>query len=278
MVTVDGTPQERQERIRRHYEIEVELAARLRQAERGERQRLYGELYDELFTRVPWHIQHRRRDDRRGREVTNARLRSFLSPWLTPTATVLEIGAGDGAFARELAAQVVRAYALDVSAKVTDGTGEPPNYEFLVSDGTSIPLPDGSVDLVFSNQLVEHIHPDDLSEHLIQVRRVLRRGGRYLAITPNRLSGPHDISGRFHDEPQGLHLREFACADLAEDLRRAGFEDIRQVIRISGRPVVLPVAVPAALEAAIRVLPRRWQRRVAARAPFVPEIDVGGGR
>ncbi len=43
------------ERIRAHYEIEKELASRLRNAGREERKYLYAALYDELFQRVPDH-------------------------------------------------------------------------------------------------------------------------------------------------------------------------------------------------------------------------------
>src|SRR3712207_6241441 len=44
-------------RVRHHYEVERELADRLRRAGPGERLRLYSEVYDELFRRVPDHPQ-----------------------------------------------------------------------------------------------------------------------------------------------------------------------------------------------------------------------------
>ena len=53
VVGVERTP----ERVRAHYEIEMGLAASLRSANREDRKRLYGELYDELYRRVPDHPQ-----------------------------------------------------------------------------------------------------------------------------------------------------------------------------------------------------------------------------
>ena len=43
------------EQIREHYEIEKELAARLRSASKEERRNLYTAVYDELMQRVPQH-------------------------------------------------------------------------------------------------------------------------------------------------------------------------------------------------------------------------------
>ena len=46
-----------QEQLLEHYNIEKELANRLRNASKEERRHLYTFLYDELFRRVPLHPQ-----------------------------------------------------------------------------------------------------------------------------------------------------------------------------------------------------------------------------
>ena len=43
------------EQRRAHYEVETELAARLRNSSREERRNLYTALYDELYEKVPDH-------------------------------------------------------------------------------------------------------------------------------------------------------------------------------------------------------------------------------
>jgi hypothetical protein len=57
---------------------------------------------------------------------------------------------------------------------------------------------------------MEHLHPEDALEQLQKIRRTLARGGVYVCITPNRVNGPHDVSGLFDDEARGLHLREYS--------------------------------------------------------------------
>ncbi len=54
------------EQIREHYEIEKELADRLRLSSRAERRQMYGRVYDELFRRVPHHSQLTRKADPQG--------------------------------------------------------------------------------------------------------------------------------------------------------------------------------------------------------------------
>ena len=55
--------------LRQHYEVERELSDRLRHATREERRSLYGQVYDELYQRVPHHPQLTRKSSD---ELTNA--------------------------------------------------------------------------------------------------------------------------------------------------------------------------------------------------------------
>lgn len=260
------------ERLRIHYELEIELADRLRSSSRQDRQRLYNEAYDELFRRIPWHSQHTRNAETMRR--WNRRILRFLRPWLNPEAAVLEIGAGDGMFSKELAPQVRHVYALDVSDGIFDRSSCPENFEFLLSDGLSIPLADDQVDFAFSNQVIEHVHPEDVQPHLREVRRVLRPGGHYLLLTPNRLSGPHDVSGFFSDVARGLHLREYSCGDLAHELRSTGFRNVKAAIKLKTVILRPSVRFPAALERLIELLPRGYQRILTRRAPLAQLVTV----
>jgi SAM-dependent methyltransferase len=54
---------------------------------------------------------------------------------------------------------------------------------------------------------MEHLHPDDASEQLANVYRALKPGGVYCCVTPNRISGLHDIPVYFDTVSQGLHER-----------------------------------------------------------------------
>ena len=78
------------------------------------------------------------------------------------------------------------------------------------------------MDLVFSNQLMEHLHPDDAEAELQSIFTALKPAGYYVCITPNRLTGPHDISRDFEESATGLHLKEYSTSELDSLFRRTG--------------------------------------------------------
>lgn len=259
------------EQLRGHYEIERELADRLRRAPAGARGALYPLVYDELFRRVPHHpMLTAKRDPAhlacRQRDVE--RLARFLRRFLSLRAVLLEIGAGDCALSLRLARQVARIYALDVSAQIMAGVRPPPNLRLVLSDGVSVPVPAGSVTLAISDQLMEHLHPEDARAQLRNIYRSLAPGGRYLCITPNRHYGPTDISGYFGAVPRGLHLREYGAAELRALLRDAGFAAVHFYAGGRGVFTRVPYALVRAIEALLAPLPYAMRRRIAGAAPL----------
>ena len=149
------------EQLKEHYIIEKELASRLRSASREERRHLYTALYDELFRRVPHHPQlTQKADPQTQAEAVSAQL-ALLSRFLKPDSTFLEVGPGDCRLAFEVAKRVRKVIAVDVSEEITRTSERPDNFELIISDGSSIPVPVESVDVAYSNQLMEHLHPDD---------------------------------------------------------------------------------------------------------------------
>src|SRR5262249_36870665 len=153
------------EQLREHYRVERELADRLREAPREQRRGLYSEVYDELFRRLPHHPQlHASDHGERAREVGHRY--SFLRRLLAPGAVFLEVGPGDCAVSIAMTAAAERVYAVDVSAEITQAVAPPANFELVLSDGCSIAVPAGIVDVAFSDQLMEHLHPDDANEQL----------------------------------------------------------------------------------------------------------------
>src|SRR5262249_53890709 len=133
----------------------------------------------------------------------------FLRRFLKPSHHFLEIGAGDCALSLEVAKQVRRVCAVDVSSKLTESIPRPHNFELLLSDGCSVDVPDGAVDVAYSNQLMEHLHPEDAIRQLREVYRTVKPGGVYVCVTPNRVGGPYDISRHFDKVATGLHLKEY---------------------------------------------------------------------
>ncbi len=260
------------DRLRAHYEIERELATCLRTSRREERGSLYGEVYDELFTRLPDHPQHKADPEKRRRNT--AMQVEFLRPMLTPDAVFVEVGCGDAAVTQAVAAHVREAIGIDVTSALVDTAGAPANFRFVRTDGTILAMGDGTADLVYSNQLMEHLHPDDARQQLGEVIRVLRPGGRYVCSTPNRLTGPHDISCYFDREPKGFHLREYDHTSLAAMFRDAGFRSTRAVVSVKGRRMDLPVAPVSIVERLLAGLPQDVQTRVASLGPVRNMLGV----
>ena len=76
------------------YQVEKDLAARLRNAPRQERRKLYSSAYDELFRRIPHHRQLTRKlSAEQIAKHVSLQLR-LLGRFLKPDTCFLEIGAG----------------------------------------------------------------------------------------------------------------------------------------------------------------------------------------
>lgn len=229
------------DQLREHYEIEKELANRLRNASRQERRLLYSSLYDELYRRVPLHPQLTRKSSREETELAVSAQMKFIRPFLGKDVTFLEVGPGDCALSFEVAKFVRQVYAVDVSNEITKSSTWPANFHLVLSDGSSVPLPQNSVNVAYSNQLMEHLHPDDAFEQLENIYHALSPGGVYICITPNRLSGPHDISVFFDDVATGFHLKEYTNLELSSLFSKVGFSGVKVYLGVKGRYFRFPV-------------------------------------
>jgi SAM-dependent methyltransferase len=253
--------------LREHYEIEKQLATRLRTASREERRSLYRAAYDELYQLVPHHPQVTRKASPELTEAAVAPQIRLLQRYVGPESTVLEIGPGDCALSVSLARLVRQVYGLDVSEEITYHSSLPDNFKLILSDGTSVPLPPESVDVAYSNQLMEHLHPDDGLEQLEGIWRSLRPGGVYICITPNRLSGPHDISRHFDLTATGFHLKEYTAGELNRVFRKVGFRRVYSLVGRKGVFTPMPLGPVLGLETALRLIPAGARRAVALTAP-----------
>jgi SAM-dependent methyltransferase len=250
------------EQLWEQYLVEKDLATMLRSATKAERGKLYSSAYDELFRRIAHHSQLRNKVSPALRaERINLQL-ALLKPWITPQTTFLEVGAGDCALSLALAEKVAHVYAIDVSAAITSTT-RPENFTLVLSDGTSIPVPEGSITVAYSNQLMEHLHPDDALDQLANIYRALAPDGVYICVTPNRLTGPHDISRYFDTVATGFHLKEYTCTELIAMFRHVGFRSVHQCFRKGSTYVRVPGAVARCAERTVERLPPGLQRRAS---------------
>ena len=146
--------------------------------------------------------------------------------FLKPDSTFLEVVSGDCSLSLEIAKHVKKVYAVDVCNEITKNSTPPENFELIISDGQSIPVPENSVNIIYSHQLMEHLHPDDANDQLQNIYKVLTPGSIYICITPNRLSGPHDVSKHFDEVSTGFHLKKYTVTELYQLFRASEFSKI----------------------------------------------------
>jgi SAM-dependent methyltransferase len=255
-------PNRTRDQLWQHYQVEKELAAKLRNASRLERRQLYSTAYDDLFRRVPHHLQLARKNSPAEQAASVQLQLGLLQRFLAPDTCFLEIGAGDCALSLQLAQRVRKVYALDVCATIAKEDRTPPNFQLIISDGVSVPVPDGSVTVAYSNQLMEHLHPEDAAEQLANIVRSIASGGVYVCITPNGLTGPHDISRYFDDTATGFHLKEYTITELRRIFRNAGFRRTVQYARLGQRYFAIPAVLTRALEGTLGALPAALRKRL----------------
>jgi SAM-dependent methyltransferase len=109
--------------------------------------------------------------------------REFFQRWVAPDATVLDLGCGYGEFINNIPAG--RKIAMDLNPDAPQRLA--PGVEFLHQDCSAPwPLPDNSLDVVFTSNFFEHVSDKtSLNLTLRNALKCLKPGGRLIAVGPN---------------------------------------------------------------------------------------------
>jgi SAM-dependent methyltransferase len=159
------------------------------------------------------------------------RRRALLLGEASAGERVLDLGCGAGRFLaalREAGAEPVGVELAEAAAERARANVPGADVRLVEPDG-SLPLGHGEIDLVWCSEVLEHI--PDVAHALLEVRRVLKPGGRLLATVPyhGRLQAAAIALTRFdaHFDPLGQHVRFFTRTSLAATLEQTGFTGIR---------------------------------------------------
>src|SRR3954465_15735403 len=159
-----------------------------------------------------------------------ARRRALLLGEARSGERVLDLGCGAGRFVRALAEAGADPVGVEIAeAALERARRNAPGADLrLVAPDGSLPLEHRSIDLVWCSEVLEHVA--GVAGLLVEVRRVLRPGGRLLATVPfhGRMQAALIALTRFesHFDPLGQHLRFFTRSSLAATLHAGGFEAI----------------------------------------------------
>lgn len=140
---------------------------------------------------------------------------------ITDGVSILDFGCGNGEIIGEMKkinpnAQYI---GLDVSHTALQEAKKknPQNSFFQISDGGEFPIPDDSIDFVFSSEVIEHVY--DTENAIKEISRVLKPRGIVLMTTPFHgfLKNLSITSLNFdkHFNPIGSHVRFFSKKTLS---------------------------------------------------------------
>ena len=147
-----------------------------------------------------------------------------------PGENVLDVGCGTGTLAIAIRPHVGtgEVHGIDASPEMIqvakeksakDGSG----VDFRVALIEAIPFPDASFDLVTSSLMLHHL-PDDLkAKGSLEIRRVLKPGGRFMAVdfaAHSRSPVGHVLAIFGHSRGESMVLK------LTPILEDAGFNDV----------------------------------------------------
>lgn len=150
--------------------------------------------------------------------------------------TVVDIGCGPGVAVRhsaKLGATVIGIDPAPVMLRVARLTARHPRARYALGTAEALPVDDAGADVVWSVATVHHWR--DIDQGIAEVARVLRPGGRFLALEALSSPGATGIASHGWKPDQA---RQFA-----ERLRAGGFVDVsvdehtgsRRAISVLGR-------------------------------------------
>jgi ubiquinone/menaquinone biosynthesis C-methylase UbiE len=164
---------------------------------------------------------------------------------------VLELGPGYCDFINQVSAR--KKVAVDINAKSRQSAD--PQVEFIEGDCCDLSmLDDGSMDLAFASNLIEHLDREQASQMLGSIHSVLRPNGRLILLQPNFR---YAYTTYFDDY---THITPYTDKGLAGLLESQGYRIVKNI------PKFLPLSMNSG-----SLIPRwGWIVRLYLNLPFRP--------
>lgn len=163
------------------------------------------------------------------------------STWCAEPESILEVGSNIGLNLRSIDRLSSAAlYAIEPNEKARERLLSDrvlPEGNLFNATGQSIPVDDGSMDMVFSAGVLIHIHPDDLPQVADEMHRVSRRWllvAEYFSVKPETIPyrGRDDLL--FKRDFGGYFMDRFDDLEIVDDgflwRRTTGIDDVTWVL------------------------------------------------
>ncbi|MFC7483181.1 class I SAM-dependent methyltransferase [Luedemannella flava] len=135
-----------------------------------------------------------RYDETRGGEARGEGVADDLVPWL-PEGRVLEVGVGTGVVAKALRARGLNVVGVDLSPQMARRAVGRLGPRVTLGDAHALPVADASVDAVVMVWVLHLV--GGIEGALAEAARVLRPGGRVVAVHDAPTATATDIDGAF---------------------------------------------------------------------------------
>jgi len=145
---------------------------------------------------------------------------------------ILDIGCGTGYGTALLADKCASIAGLDYSRQAVEYASEhygSDSCTFACADALATGLPESSFDAVTSIQVIEHMK--DQKGFVTEVKRLLKPGGLFLAVTPNKITYSSENEVGFH-----YHYKEYVASELLDFLSEH-FAEVR-LLGLFGKSVL----------------------------------------
>ena len=158
----------------------------------------------------------------------------LLTPLLSRDKTVLDFGCGPGFLAKAASAHVGRLIATDVSRGVIGCArclNPAPNLTYVVNLSDRLcGIEEGSIDLVYSFAVFQHLLKEQGQIFLREFLRVLKPGGTVVCHMILKESGESRAAdpsaGGWIAQRVNLRMVYFSAAEAVQLFQQAGFEDV----------------------------------------------------
>lgn len=198
-------------------------------------------LYDEFYSKL-LPIYGRDTSILKGKNPKEKYVKLFAKE--LKNASIIDYGCGQGFMLQSIGELLPTKSLTGIDVFIPEDLKSHPSINFIESN--IITYKSGQKhDIAFSDNVLEHLVPEDAKLHLSNIYHGLNLGGKLIIIMPNKLFSPWDVT-RIKDFSQsgktgakGGHVNESTHIEMVKTLKEAGFSNFSTILPIPKLKYVL---------------------------------------